>query len=41
VSKKTFAVVSGEASGSKLEKAKEIGVQIWGEEELRKALEGV
>jgi DNA ligase (NAD+) len=38
VSKKTFAVVSGDASGSKLDKAKALQIQVWGEDELRKAL---
>jgi DNA ligase (NAD+) len=34
VSKKTFAVVAGEAAGSKLEKAKALFIQIWDETEL-------
>lgn len=34
VSKKTFAVVAGEAAGSKLEKAKALSIQIWDETEL-------
>lgn len=38
VSKKTFAVVAGEAAGSKLDKAKALSVSIWSEEELKKAL---
>jgi len=36
VSKKTSYLVLGEAPGSKYEKAKELGVKIIGEEELRK-----
>lgn len=38
VSKKTFAVVFGEAAGTKLEKAKEIGVATWTEAELMAAI---
>lgn len=38
VSKKTFAVVTGEAAGSKLDKAKDLGVAIWTEAMLHEAL---
>ena len=34
VSKKTSFVVAGEAAGSKLEKARELGLEVWGEGEL-------
>lgn len=37
VSKATFAVVAGEAAGSKLEKARSLGVAIWDEAQLREA----
>jgi DNA ligase (NAD+) len=39
VSKKTSFVVAGEAAGSKLAKARELGVEIWDEAKLIAFLE--
>ncbi len=38
VSKKTTAIVAGDEPGSKIEKAKQLGIQIWDESELLKRL---
>ncbi len=40
VSKKTTAVIAGEEAGSKLEKAKALGVAVWTEDDLDRALRG-
>jgi DNA ligase (NAD+) len=38
VSKKTDLLVAGDAAGSKLDKARELGVQVWDEPTLLAAL---
>jgi DNA ligase (NAD+) len=40
VSKKTTAVISGEEAGSKLDKAKALGVAVWTEDDLDRELRG-
>jgi DNA ligase (NAD+) len=40
VSRKTMAVIAGDEPGSKLEKAKKLGVPVWTEDDLDDALEG-
>jgi DNA ligase (NAD+) len=39
VSKKTSVVVAGEEAGSKLDRARELGIEVWNEARLRAALE--
>jgi DNA ligase (NAD+) len=40
VSKKTHYVLTGEAAGSKLDKARELGIPVIDETEFRRLLEG-
>ena len=39
VSKKTAFVVAGEAAGSKLDRARELGIEVWDETRLRAYLD--
>jgi len=41
VSKKTDVVIVGESPGSKYDKAKELGITIWNEEEFRKVIDSL
>jgi len=41
VSKKTSVVVAGQEAGSKLEKAQELGIPVWNEDDLRQKLEQI
>jgi DNA ligase (NAD+) len=41
VSKATSVLVAGESAGSKLKKAKELGVEVWDEETFRRFVEGM
>ena len=38
VSKKTHLVIAGEEAGSKLDKARELGIEVWDEAKLLEAL---
>lgn len=41
VSKKTSLVIAGEEAGSKLDKARELGIEVWNEEQLLAALKAL